>query len=335
MVGSSQAMALPRWLRLLLAGGLALAGVGLLALWWAGRRPEKLQLAITSWPGYEYFYLAEQKDLGLAYHLDLRVHQYSSLQDERRAYENNDVDVIATTVPEAIAICQETPRRCPLLVLVLDESVGADRLLARTAIQRPEQLLNQRVGLEQAVLAEYLLLRSFGARPPRLNAMKLLYDGPEALVRGLQAGELDAIVTYAPHDLPLQGDPRFHQLFSSRDLPGEVVDVLAVDPEFARQHPGRIQALVRTWWAAQALTRRDPSQAQALMARRQQIDARSFRQSEQELRYPGPAQQRGLLAADGPLARSMVRMVRLMEEAGRIRPDAPRPPLSRDFLEGR
>ena len=335
MVDASPATTPSRWFRWLLAGGLVLAGVGLLAFWGFGRRPGRLQLAITSWPGYEYFYLAEQKELGLPFNLDLRVHQYSSLQDQRRAYENNDVDVIATTVPEAIAICQEAPQRCPLLVLVLDESVGADRLVARTAILTPEQLLNQRVGLEPAVLAEYLLLRSFGARPPHLNAMKLRYDGPEALVRGLQAGELDAIVTYAPHDIPLQGDPRFHQLFSSRDLPGEVVDVLAVDPAFARQHPERIQALVRTWWAAQALARRDPSQAQALMARRQQIDARSFRLSEQDLRYPGPTQQRRLLAADGPLARSMGRMVRMMVEAGRIRPDAPRPRLSTDFLKTR
>jgi len=290
-------------------------------------------VAITSWPGYEYLYLAEQKNLASRLRIDLRIEQFSSLQDQRRAFSSGAVDVIATTVPEAIAICQESPRRCPLLVLVLDESIGADRLFARREIQRPEELLGRRVGLEASVLGQYLLLSSFGERPVSLEQMTLIYDGPQALVSGLQAGRLDAIVTYAPHDLPLREDPRFHELFSSAALPGQVADVLAVDPGFARRHPEAVRALVRTWWAAHDEVRQKPGPSLALMAGRQRMTAAQFRRTEEGLRYPGPEQQRRLLAADGPLARSMARMSGLMQKAGRIRPDAPRPQLSTAFLE--
>ena len=319
------------WLAAATAG---LIGAGALALGLHARRPRPVMVAITSWPGYEYLYLAEQRDLASRYRIDLRIEQFSSLQDQRRAFSNGAVDVIATTVPEAIAICQESPRRCPLLVLVLDESTGADRVVAIREIQRPDQLLGRRVGLEASVLGQYLLLSSFGDRPVSLDQMTLVYEGPQALVNGLQAGDLDAIVTYAPHDLPLREDPRFHELFSSAALPGQVVDVLAVDPQFARRHPDAIRALVRTWWAAHAEVRRNPGPSLALMAGRQRMTAGQFRLSEKGLRYPGPEQQRWLLAADGPLARSMARMSALMAQAGRIRPDAPRPQLSTAFLEG-
>ena len=319
------------WLAAATAG---LIGAGALALGLNARRPRPVMVAITSWPGYEYLYLAEQKDLASRYRIDLRLEQFSSLQDQRRAFSTGAVDVIATTVPEAIAICQESPRRCPLLVLVLDESTGADRVVAVRRIQRPDQLLGRRIGMEASVLGQYMLLSSFGERPVSLEQMTLVYDGPQALVSGLQAGNLDAIVTYAPHDLPLRGDPRFHELFSSAALPGQVVDVLAVDPQFARRHPDAIRALVRTWWAAQAEVRRNPGPSLALMAGRQRMTAGQFRLTEEGLRYPGPEQQRWLLAADGPLARSMARMSDLMAQAGRIRPDAPRPQLSTKFLEG-
>lgn len=319
------------WLAVLAAG---LIGAGTLALVMNARRPRELMVAISSWPGYEYLYLAEQKELGHRFGIHLRIEQFSSLQDQRRAYGNGDVDVIATSVPEAIAICQESPRRCPQLVLVLDESVGADRLIARREIRRPEQLLGRRIGLEASILGQYLLLNSFGDRAVSLERMTLIYDGPEALVRGLQAGQLDAIVTYAPHDLPLRQDGRFHALFSSASLPGQVVDVLAVNPEFARRHPETVRALVRSWWAAHAEVRRHPKASRAVMAGRQRMSAREFERTEQGLRYPGPEEQRRLLAADGPLARSMARMSGLMQKAGRIRPNAPRPELSTAYLEG-
>lgn len=263
--------------RSVLGLGLGLMGAAALALWLLQNQREDLSVAITSWPGYEYLYLAEEKRLAERFGLDFRVQQYTSLEDQRHAFERGDIPVMATTLPEAIAVCQSTPARCPVLILVLDQSNGADRLLARAPLNRPEELLGRRVGLERAVLAEYLLLRSFGERPPDLGRdLQLFFDGPVALVEALKRGGVDAIVTYSPHDQALRGDQRFRELFSSRQIPGEVVDVLAVDPAYARRQPSQLQALVRSWWAARDYARRFPGQAQAVMAQRQQMEPEQF-----------------------------------------------------------
>jgi NitT/TauT family transport system substrate-binding protein len=312
-----------RWLALSVL--LVLAGTVGAAAWLQARQARRLFVAITSWPGYEYLYLAEQKQLAQPFGLDLRVKQYSSLADQRLAYVRGDVNVIATTLPEAIALCQEVPTRCPQLVLVLDESLGADRLIARVGLASPGALVGQRVGLERTVLAEYLLLRSLEGQSAGMADLQLRFDGPAALVAGLRAGELDAIVTYAPYDLPLRQDDRFHQLFTSRRIPGEVVDVLAVDPVFLQGRRRDLQVLVRTWWAAQSYARRHRSEAVALMAQRQQITPAEFDQSEQGLRYPTPAQQSLLLAEEGPVAQAIARMATLLVNAQRIQPGAPLP----------
>ena len=317
---------------LVLALVLALVGGSSALLLLLMRQRQQLAVAITTWPGYEYFYLAEQEALGRPFGLALKVQQYSSLVDQRQAFERGDVPVLATTVPEAIAICQEMPERCPLLVLVLDESLGADRIVARRDLREPAQLRGRRIGLERSVLGEYMLVRSFGDKPIPLAQLQRTFDGPAALVQGLQRGDLDAIVTYAPHDAPLLADPRFHVLFSSRAIPGEVVDVLAVDPAFARRSPKDVQALIQTWWAARAFAHRQPEQAVALMAQRQQTTPDEFRSSERELNYPSPVQQTRLLAPTGPLARSIQQMAALMQASGGIRAGAPLPQLSSAYL---
>ena len=289
-------------------------------------------VSITSWPANEYLYLAEQKQLGQPFGIDLRIKQSSSLEDQRLAFVRGDVQVMATTLPEAIAVCQEAPLRCPELVLVMDESVGADRLFGRAELAGPGALAGQRVGLERTVLAEYLLLRSLEGHPVAIEDLELRFEGPVALVELLRAGELDAVVTYPPYDFPLRQDDRFQELFSSRRIPGEVVDVLAVSPEMVRTRPSQVQALVRTWWAALAYARRHRTEAVGVMAQRQQISPREFEQSEQGLRYPSAGQQRRLVAADGPVARTIGRMAELLKAARRIRPDAPLPRPTTAFL---
>jgi NitT/TauT family transport system substrate-binding protein len=121
-------------------------------------------------------------------------------------------------------------------------------------------------------------------------------------------------------------------LFTSEAIPGEIVDVLAVNPAFAQRHPAQLRALVRTWWAAQALARAEPAASVALMAQREQVSSAAFTASEQGIRYLGPGDQERMLAADGPVAQVVSRMAKQMLAAQRIQPDVPLPKPSRRFL---
>lgn len=316
----------------------ALALVGLASLagsfvaWRTLGAQERLAVAITSWPGNEYLYLAEQRSLGQRYGLDLRVQQYSSLEDQRFAYSRGDVEVIATNLPDVIAICQEVPKRCPELFLVIDQSEGADVIVSTADLADVRNLAGQNVGLERTVLAEYLLLRAFETKQVPFDQVRLLREGPSALVNALEKGKVDAIVTYPPYANALRVDPRYRVLFSSAQIPGEIVDVLAVNPAYAKQHPSSLNALVRTWWAAQALARAEPHASQALMAKRQQVSPAEFVASERGIRYPGPAEQAEMLAPTGTVARVVARMADQMISAGRLSAKAPLPTTTQTFL---
>ena len=319
----------PRLITALLASaGLALALGACLAPW----QQRQVRLAIVDWPAYEYFYLASRKGLDLQQGYRLQVDQFGSLQDQRRAFSRGDVEAIATTLPEAIAICREAPARCPSIVLVLDDSNGADQVVAGSRWRSVAELKGQRVGLEPSVLGEFMLLRAVQGQGLKLADFKLRYDGPKALVSQLQRGVVDAIVTYSPHSDGLVADPRFRVLFSSSQIPGEVVDVLAVSPELLRRDSKQVAALVRTWWAARQLAAEEPQQATALMAQRQGVTPEQFLSSQRLIRYPDRNQQAGLLAADGPVQRTLQHLQRQMREANRIPQAIPLPKLAPELV---
>ena len=313
-----------------LVGLVSLAGA--LAAWRILNSQARLSVAITSWPGFEYLYLAEQRRLGHRYGLDLRVQQYSSIEDQRHAYGRGDVEVIATNLPDAITICQEVPKRCPELFLVIDQSEGADVIISKSDIGDVRGLVGQKVGLERTVLAEYLLLRAFETKQVPFDQVRLIHEGPSALVSALSKGKVAAIVTYPPHSNLLREDSRYRVLFSSAQIPGEIVDILAVNPAFAKRHPGMIRALVRTWWAAQALAKAEPQASQALMAKREQVSVAEFVASERGIRYPTSADQAEMLAPTGSVARVLARMADQMISARRLSAMAPLPTPTQAFL---
>ena len=286
-----------------------------------------LRLAILDWPGYEYFYLAQKRGLDRQLGYALRLNQFSSLQDQRQAYVRGDVEAIATTLPEAMAICRDAPPRCPAIVLVLDQSNGADQLIASPTVTNLVSLRGRRVGLERSVLGEFVLLRALQSAGLNLDAVQLRYAGPQALVAQLKAGGLDAIVTYSPHSDDLLDDPAWRLLFSSRNIPGEVVDVLAVSPELVRRRSRLVPALVNTWWAAQREAKERPAPSVALMAHRQGVTPAQFRRSQQWIVYPDRTEQPSLLAVNGPVQTTLRRLQGQMQRAGRLPTGVPLPSL--------
>ena len=65
-------------------------------------KPTTLRVGINPWPGYEFLYLAQEKGFYRDAGLDVRLVEFSSLADTRRAYERGQINAIGTTVIEVL-----------------------------------------------------------------------------------------------------------------------------------------------------------------------------------------------------------------------------------------
>lgn len=284
---------------------MALGIVGLTAAS-CGRPAAELTLPVSNWPGYEYFYLAEQKGLATAQGLTLRTAEFPDPQAIVHAYLRGDVQVAQLTTVEAVDICARAPDRCPVVVLVLNESRGGDQVAARPGIRSLADLRGRRVGLTLSTLGPYVLSRALERDGLTLNDVQVRTMPLEGMGDALARGAVDAVAFFPPYSELAYRDGVAHKLFDSREIPGEIFDVLVVSPEFYATQGPLLARLLRAWQAAHDLAKAEPAMARALMARREGLTPDEFRTAEEGLVYWPLREQEAMLAPGGVLERNLL-----------------------------
>jgi NitT/TauT family transport system substrate-binding protein len=232
-------------------------------------------VGINAWPGYEFIYLAAQKGYFKDAGLEVRVVEFSSLADARRAYERGQIDAIATTVVEVLQILDQSARK-PRIVRVFDYSEGADVILARPGIPTGRELRGARIGVELASLGVYILARGLEQHGLQLSDVTMISGDQLSMEGQFDRGKLDAVVTYPPTSLKMLADSSAHAVFSTAEIPGEVLDVLAVDDALIQQRHEDVRRFLDAVERAMAYERQSPADAHAIMAEREGITAEEF-----------------------------------------------------------
>lgn len=237
--------------------------------------PPPLRVGINAWPGYEFIYLADQKGFFTEAGIEVRVVEFSSLADARRAYERGQLDAVATTVVEVLQIHDQSDRH-PRIVRVIDYSAGADVILAHPRIQSTADLKGARIGVELASLGVYILARGLESSGLELSQVTPVAGDQLSMEEQFDRGELDAVVTYPPASVKMLAGRNAHVVFSTAEIPGEVLDVLAVEASVLETRAKDIDRMVRAIDRAMAYERTAPEDAHRIMAEREGLAPSEF-----------------------------------------------------------
>lgn len=224
-----------------------------------------LRLGTTLWPGYEPLHLA----LAMGY-LDTQTTQLvdsTSPNGSIQGLRNGDLDAVALTLEEVLLLADQ---HVPLqVVLVFDFSNGGDAIIAQQAIDNVAALRGKRVGLESTALGTYLLSRALEQHGLSMADVEKSYLKVSGHRQALEQGKVQAVVTFDPvrSELLAAGG---HEIFSSRDIPNEIVDVLAVRQSYLEQYPQRVRELIDAWYRALDYLAAQPQAAAEIMAHRLQ-----------------------------------------------------------------
>lgn len=238
--------------------------------------PAPLRIATNPWPGYEYLYLAEQLKLFAAEGVAVQILQFSSLNDARRAYERGQADGFGGTLVEVL-VAKEQSERSPQIVHVTDYSNGGDVIIAQAAIGEVKQLQGKTVAIEPGTLNTFILARALNRAGLGLDQVKLVSVAQADMFAALQKAEVDAAVSYPPFSIEMLKQTQLKQLFSSREIPGEVLDIIALDTQVIATRKAAIQALLRGLEAAHDYAKAHPEEAFRIMAEREKISLEDFR----------------------------------------------------------
>jgi NitT/TauT family transport system substrate-binding protein len=276
--------------------------------------PAPLRVGAIAFAGYAFLFLAER--LGRFDTAQLQLKELRSNTDALRALSTHRIEAAALTLDEVITAVQEGVSL--KVIAVLDSSQGADAVMARPGITEPAQARGRRIGVEATATGGLLLgafLAKAGLRPIDVTPVPVrLAQAAEAY----RSGRVDLAITAEPWVTTLEGLGA-RRLFDSREMPGRIVDVLAVRSDAQDTHGSALRALLAAHFAALAAFQAQPAQMALALAPWLKLAPDQVPSAFRGLHFPSPDENRQLLAPGGAVAAGIPALVTQMRELGLLR----------------
>lgn len=151
------------------------------------------------------------------------------------------------------------------VVMITDDTVGADAILAGPEIQSVADLKGKRLGLKFGSYIEVMVARMLEQNHLTNTDVTLVNVEPENAMQALQSHEVDAVHSYEPIVSQLENQG-YHTIFSSAQTPGLMPNVLAFSGGVLRDRPQDVQAFVAAWMEAQAYWQANPEAGNKIVA---------------------------------------------------------------------
>jgi NitT/TauT family transport system substrate-binding protein len=245
--------------------------LALLCLWVAAllgacdpAKPESgpLLLGLSDWPGHAPFYAAEK--LGHFQPARVEIKGFSSNFDRNRAFAERRLDVLATPLFDALRIADEG---VPLkVVLLFDYSSGGDGIVARQEIATVRDLKGKKVSAELGAITHFVLLSALGRAGLAESDVEIVNLSVPEAATAFEQGKLDAATLWDPHLSKQAGAQGAHRIFTSKEIPGQVIDVLIVQKDVVERRPDDVRRIVMGWERALGAWRERPAELEAVMA---------------------------------------------------------------------
>src|SRR4029077_19691853 len=171
------------------------------------------------------------------------------------------------------------------VVLVVDVSHGADVVVGRQGKRAMGDLKGKSVAVESGALGAFVLSRALALNGMQASDVNVVHLESNEQPSAFEKGQVDAAVTFDPYRAQFLRAGA-STLFDSTQIPGEIVDVLAVRASVFDKQPNAIQALLGGWFGAIDYMKREPKDAARRMGIRQQTTGEQFLQAQQGLRIP-------------------------------------------------
>ena len=280
------------------------------------REPDTaLRIGTNVWIGSEPLYLA--RELGSLDPAAVQLVEYPSASEVLRAFRNQAIDGMVISLDELFGLAADGFQ--PRIVLVVDVSHGADVVVGRSGMRTMRDLKGKSVAVESSALGAFVLSRALAVNGMQASDVNVVHLESNEQAAAFEKGQVDGAVTFDPFRaqfLRAGASP----LFDSTQIPGEIVDLLALRASVVDKQPKAVAALLAGWFDAIDYMKRDPKDAARRMGIRQQISGDEFLKALQGLHVPSRAENMKMLGGTAPeLAVTGHRLMALMVEAKLLR----------------
>ncbi|HEY8898976.1 MAG TPA: ABC transporter substrate-binding protein [Chthoniobacterales bacterium] len=224
--------------RLALAAALA---VGITAA-----NAEPLKIGYSDWPGWVAWEIAIQKGWFKEAGLDVDFEWFEYVPS-MEAFAAGKLDAVSMTNGDALVTgATGAPSKA---IIINDYSNGNDMIVAKPGIESVKDLKGKKIGVEVGFVDHLLLLKALEANGMTESDVELVNVPTGETPKAFASGDVDAIGAWQPSSgQALKAVPGSKAIYTSKDVPGLIYDVLAVSPSSLSAHPDEWKKVAEVWY---------------------------------------------------------------------------------------
>lgn len=226
-----------------------------------------LKLGLTTWIGYSPFYVADALDLYKKYDLKVKLQTFTDPAMLPSALAGSAIDGALMTYDQVVGAAGQGQNF--KVVMPVDYSYGGDAVLAEKSITKVSQLKGKKVAYAPLSPSDFLLAYALKINGMSDKDIQPVNMTPEAVPAAMASGATPAGVTYEPNVSQIldAGKGKYHVIYSSREAPGIITDVLAFDVKKLGKDDKQIMALMRGYLDGLAYMKAKPLDAAKLIGK--------------------------------------------------------------------
>lgn len=204
-----------------------------------------LRIAYSDWPGWVAWEIGIQKkwfdEAGVA--VEFSWFEYVPSME---AFSAGKVDAVCMTNGDQLVTGSSG---APSVAIVInDYSNGNDMVVAKPGIEKMQDLKGKKVGVELGLVSHLLLLKALESAGLSEKDVQLVNVPTDQTPQALKSGSVDAIVAWQPNSgQALKELAGSKPIFTSKDVPGLIYDVLAVNPTSLSERKADWLKVVQVW----------------------------------------------------------------------------------------
>ncbi|MBL8534082.1 MAG: ABC transporter substrate-binding protein [Betaproteobacteria bacterium] len=249
------------------AGALA-AGIAGSLFTAAALAASPIKIGTVIWIGYGPFYVADQLDLFKKSGVKVTMQVFNDPALIPPAVTGGSVDGGMVTYDQVISsVAKGSTMK---VVMPIDYSNGGDAIVATKDITSIAQFKGQKIAFNPLSPSDFLL--SYALQTNKLSEKDVMPVNmpPEGVPAGMASGGVKIGVTYEPsvsEIVAMDGGKKFHVVFSSKDAPGLITDVLIFKAEYIKKNPAVVKALIQGYIDGLDYMKKNPAEAAKLIGK--------------------------------------------------------------------
>ncbi|MDC8754615.1 putative urea ABC transporter substrate-binding protein [Erythrobacter sp. sf7] len=211
------------------------------------------------------------------YGLEINFVQVNDYVESVNQYTAGKLDGVTVANMDALTIPAAGGKDTSAIILG-DYSNGNDAVLLK-GDSNVAAIKGREVYLVELSVSHYLLARALETNGMKLTDVKTVNTSDADIASAFASPQITAAVAWNPQVTTMKGVPGTTAVFSSADIPGEILDLLVVDTATLKANPDLGKALAGIWYETMAIMAKDDAEgaaARAAMAKLAGTDAQAF-----------------------------------------------------------